>query len=218
MNIKMFFWMTMAIGAGSAFAEGIALRPSTALLQTGTTSATPGAAAAMTGSNATSQATSSSQGGAAQGVGSQGQSLSIDSHAVYQSAERNPVSSAIAPALAGSNDTCMGSSSLGGSAVTFSFSVGSTWVDQNCVMLKNAREMWNMGFKGAALARLCMDSLNKESLEATGIKCPQRGGAVASIGAGTPAAKETTAWLQQTPATTANTTNVNTDTFDPYVY
>lgn len=217
MNIRIFLWLAMAVCAGSAFAEGIALRPSTDLLQTGMTSATPGAAAAMTGSNASSQATSSSQGGAAQGVGSQGQSLSIDSHAVYQSAQRNPVSSAIAPALSGSNDTCMGSSSLGGSAVAFSFSVGSTWVDQNCVMLKNAREMWNMGFKGAALARLCMDGLNKEALEATGIKCPQRAGAAASAGAGTLAANET-AWLQSMSATAVNTTNANIRTSDFSVY
>jgi hypothetical protein len=41
-------------------------------------------------------------------------------------------------------------------------------------MLKNAREMWNMGFRGAALARLCMDDLNKEALESTGINCPLR--------------------------------------------
>ncbi len=46
-------------------------------------------------------------------------------------------------------------------------------------MLKNAREIWNMGFKGAALARLCMDDLNKEALEATGIQCPTRSAAKA---------------------------------------
>ena len=68
----------------------------------------------------------------------------------------------------------MGSTSLGGSAVSFGFSVGTTWTDTNCLMLKNAREIWNMGFKGAALARLCMDDLNKEALESTGINCPTR--------------------------------------------
>lgn len=39
-------------------------------------------------------------------------------------------------------------------------------------MLKNAREMWNMGFRGAALARMCMDTRNRSALEATGIACP----------------------------------------------
>jgi hypothetical protein len=66
----------------------------------------------------------------------------------------------------------MGSTAVGASAVSFGVSFGSTWTDSNCLMLKNSREMWNMGFKGAALARLCMDDLNRESLEATGINCP----------------------------------------------
>lgn len=115
---------------------------------------------------------------AAIGLASQGQTMSIDSQVVYQAQERNPVSTAVAPAIVSSNDTCMGSTSLGGSTVSFGFSAGTTWTDDNCVMLKNAREMWNMGFKGAALARMCMDPLNKEAFEATGINCPERRKAV----------------------------------------
>lgn len=135
-------------------------------------SVSAGPASATTHSNSTAGATSSSQGGSAQGVGSQGQSLSIDSHAVYEAQERNPASTAIAPALTSSNDTCMGSTSVGASAVSFGFSFGSSWTDNNCLMLKNSRELWNMGFKGAAMARMCMDDLNKEALEATGVSCP----------------------------------------------
>ncbi|MEN3292276.1 MAG: hypothetical protein V7642_1529 [Burkholderiales bacterium] len=157
--------MVMATYAGSAAAEGLPLRQAHAL---------SGPSTAETASNAAASATTSSAGGAAQGVGSQGQSLSIDSHATYEAQARNPVATAVAPALSSSNDTCMGSTSVGGSAVSFGFSVGSTWTDANCVMLKNAREMWNMGFRGAALARLCMDDLNKEALESTGINCPLR--------------------------------------------
>jgi hypothetical protein len=69
----------------------------------------------------------------------------------------------------------MGSTSIGGSAVSFGFSAGTTWTDDNCVMLKNARELWNMGFKGAALTRLCMDDKNREALESSGVICPPRG-------------------------------------------
>jgi hypothetical protein len=38
--------------------------------------------------------------------------------------------------------------------------------------LKNSRELWNMGMKAAALARMCMDGPNREALEITGFKCP----------------------------------------------
>lgn len=156
----------------SASAEGIALRSSSDIGRRGGQQMGP--AVGKSSSSSASTATSFSRGGAGIGVGSQGQSLSIDSHAVYESQARNPVSTAVAPPITSSNDTCMGSTSIGGSAVSFGFSAGTTWTDDNCVMLKNSREMWNMGFKGAALARLCMDGLNKEAFEATGINCPLR--------------------------------------------
>lgn len=170
MKKQAFMLLAAALCAGSASAGGHPFQP--------------GHSGAH--SNSAAVATTSSQGGTAQGVGSQGQSLSIDSHAVYQAQPRNPVSTAIAPPLTSSNDTCMGSTSVGASGVSFGVSVGSTWTDTNCVMLKNAREMWNMGFKGAALARMCMDELNKEALESTGVFCPARssGGARASSGYG----------------------------------
>lgn len=76
-------------------------------------------------------------------------------------------------ALTSSNDTCMGSVSAGGSGPGFSIAVGSTYKDSNCVMLKNSRELWNMGFKAAAVALMCTDSSNKEALELTGYVCPQ---------------------------------------------
>jgi hypothetical protein len=78
-----------------------------------------------------------------------------------------------AAALTSSNDTCMGSVSAGGSGPGFGISVGSTYKDGNCVMLKNSRELWNMGFKAAAVALMCTDAANKEALELTGFICPQ---------------------------------------------
>jgi hypothetical protein len=78
-----------------------------------------------------------------------------------------------APPLVSSNDTCMGSLSGSLNVAGFGGSLGSTYKDVNCVMLKNARELWNMGMRGAALARMCMDGENKEALEMTGFECPQ---------------------------------------------
>lgn len=77
------------------------------------------------------------------------------------------------PPLTSSNDTCMGSSSGSANGPGFGLSIGTTWTDSNCVMLKNGRELWNMGMKGAAIARLCMDKDNREALEMTGTECPQ---------------------------------------------
>lgn len=193
MKIASYIFILAAAGVGSASAEGLALKSASGLNRSNTVSANPNGASTSTGatvttssaSNAVASTTSqggAAEGGAAQGVGSQGQSLSIDSHAVNEAPARNPVATAIAPALTSSNDTCMGSSSMGASAANFGISFGSSWTDKNCLMLKNAREIWNMGFKGAALARLCMDDLNKEALESTGINCPQRKQSGASAG------------------------------------
>jgi hypothetical protein len=66
----------------------------------------------------------------------------------------------------------MGSVSGAVNFAGFGVGGGTTSTDQNCVMLKNARELWNMGMKAAALARLCMDADNKTALEITGFKCP----------------------------------------------
>lgn len=78
-----------------------------------------------------------------------------------------------APALTSSNDTCMGSSSFGAAGVGFGLTIGTTWTDANCVMLKNSREMFNMGMQDASFARLCMDPLNREAIELAGRVCPQ---------------------------------------------
>lgn len=113
----------------------------------------------------------------------------------------------IAPALVSSNDTCMGSSSVGAAGVGFGVSLGTSWTDKNCVMLKNSRELYNMGMKSAAMARMCMDDDNKNALELTGYVCPQTAKAkdeaakaeaqkvAATTTPVTPATTEQIAWL-----------------------
>ncbi len=75
--------------------------------------------------------------------------------------------------LISSNDTCMGSASGSANGPGFGISLGKTFVDENCKMLKNSRELWNMGMKAAALALMCKDPDNREALELTGFVCPQ---------------------------------------------
>jgi hypothetical protein len=77
------------------------------------------------------------------------------------------------PPLVSSNDTCMGSTSGSVNIAGLGLGGGTSWVDTNCRMLKNSREMWNMGMKAAALALMCTDDANKAALEMTGYECPQ---------------------------------------------
>ena len=103
----------------------------------------------------------------------QGQPQQQEAVAGATNAGNNPAITFTTPALTSSNDTCMGSTSVGGGVVGVGLSFGTTWTDKNCVMLKNSRELWNMGMRGAAMARMCMDKLNREALEMTGFVCPQ---------------------------------------------
>lgn len=76
-------------------------------------------------------------------------------------------------ALTTSNDTCMGSASGSVNVPGFGASLGKTYTDDNCIRLKNSRELWNKGMKAASLAMDCKDPDMKEALEMTGYECPQ---------------------------------------------
>jgi hypothetical protein len=67
----------------------------------------------------------------------------------------------------------MGSLSGSLNVAGFGGSLGSTYKDANCVILKNAREFWNMGMRAAALALMCQDANNADALALTGFECPQ---------------------------------------------
>ena len=77
------------------------------------------------------------------------------SNDAIKSAARHRVPDAYAPPLTTSNDTCMGSSSIGGSGAGFGVSVGSTWTDHGCTARADARVLFNMGLKDEAILRLC---------------------------------------------------------------
>jgi hypothetical protein len=82
------------------------------------------------------------------------------------------VPSVSGPPLVSSNDTCMGSTSGSVNGPGFGVGLGTTWTDDNCVMLKNSRELWNMGMKAASMALMCTDIRTRRALEVTGFNCP----------------------------------------------
>lgn len=110
-------------------------------------------------------------GGAVGDVG-QGQTLNFNPVTEATKIPRGAVNTAVGSQTITSNDTCMGSTSGGITTYGISISAGTTWTDNNCIMLKNSRELWNMGLRDAAVARMCMDADNRDALEVTGVKCP----------------------------------------------
>lgn len=86
--------------------------------------------------------------------------------------ERDPVSTAYAPALAAHN--CLGSASGGAQGAAFGFSIGSTKLDQDCNARADADALSRMGKPRAALARLCQREDIAKAIEASGEQCPTK--------------------------------------------
>jgi hypothetical protein len=79
----------------------------------------------------------------------------------------------LAPSLTTTlSDTCMGSVSLGVSAVGFGLTGGITMVDDACVRRLDSREFRAMGMNDVALALLCQSEANRKAIESTGRSCP----------------------------------------------
>jgi outer membrane protein OmpA-like peptidoglycan-associated protein len=85
---------------------------------------------------------------------------------------RIPVATAFAAPLTASQDTCMGSRSFGFQAMGFGVSFATTWQDRNCRRLKNARQLFALGYPAAAVQLLCMDEEVYAAMERAGTPCP----------------------------------------------
>ena len=71
----------------------------------------------------------------------------------------------------GGSDVCLGSSSAGISAAGIGISGGSTTIDENCVMLKNAKILASLGLKDAAVTLLIIS--NEKAAEAISLANPE---------------------------------------------
>lgn len=107
-------------------------------------------------------------GGSAHSNSSANNQNSVANSVTVEAQERNPVSTATAPALSVSNGTCMGSTSGGAQGASFGISIGSSWVDEGCDARYDAITLHTIGEVAAAKARLCM---KPEIAKAMGEKC-----------------------------------------------
>ena len=89
-----------------------------------------------------------------------------------------PVPSAMAPSMSAfSQDVCAVPVSAAGNLGFVSLSGGTVLLDENCVKIKLAKTLNDLGLKVAAVSVLCQDPKVWEAMEMSGSPCPI-GGAV----------------------------------------
>ena len=86
---------------------------------------------------------------------------------------KSPPPSAMSPTINNSNsDLCTVGVSGAVQTQILGFSAGATTRDMNCERLKNAKVLYDMGMKVAAVSVLCMDKRVFESMLNAGTPCP----------------------------------------------
>ena len=120
-------------------------------------STTTGTGVGIARSTSSSQAISG-QGGTGVGVGGNPSATITTNSTVPADQTVKNVPSVIAPGLAAAGlETCLGSVSGGGGFLGTGFSFGTTIPDPGCSARLDARTLWSMGLKKAAVARLCLN-------------------------------------------------------------
>ncbi len=120
-------------------------------------STTTGMGVGVARSTSRSQAISG-QGGTGVGVGGNPSATITSNSTVPADQTVKNVPSVFAPGLAAAGlETCLGSVSGGGAFVGTGFSFGTTIPDPGCAARLDARTLWSMGLKKAAVARLCLN-------------------------------------------------------------
>jgi len=135
------------------------------------------------GNNATSN--SSSNGTAIQGqslANSPTTNLSNVDARVYNSTVKasdlgKMVPNVMAPSLTTTlTETCMGSTSFGGSGSGFGFSFGTTWRDSACVRRLDSRQLAAFNDMGTAREIMCASTIVREAAKRAGRPCVADGG------------------------------------------
>ena len=97
----------------------------------------------------------------------------VNSNLTSETTVKSPPPSAMSPTINNSNsDLCTVGMSGAVQTQILGISVGTTTRDLNCERLKNAKVLYDMGMKVAAVSVLCMDKRVFESMMNAGTPCP----------------------------------------------
>jgi len=90
---------------------------------------------------------------------------------------KSPPPSAIAPQFSAGNgnDLCTVGASGAVQTQILGISVGSTFTEENCIRLKNAKTLYDMGMKVAAVSVMCQDKKVFNAMMMAGTPCPYDG-------------------------------------------
>ena len=99
---------------------------------------------------------------------------------------KSPPPSAISPQFSSGNNSDLCTIGVAGAVQTqiLGISAGTTFTEENCIRLKNAKTLYDMGMKVAAVSTMCQDKKVFDAMMMAGTPCPYEGkiGAAAKIG------------------------------------
>ena len=99
---------------------------------------------------------------------------------------KSPPPSAISPQLGANSNSDLCTIGVAGAVQTqiLGISAGTTFTEENCLRLKNAKTMYDMGMKVAAVSIMCQDEQVFDAMMMAGTPCPYDGkiGVEAKIG------------------------------------
>jgi len=100
----------------------------------------------------------------------------VTSSGTMDTTVRSPPPSAISPQISsGTGDLCTIGVSGAVQTQILGISVGKVFTEENCLRLKNAKTMYDMGMKVAAVSVMCQDSNVKLAMKNAGTPCPING-------------------------------------------
>jgi len=88
-----------------------------------------------------------------------------------------PPPSAISPSFSSGNNSDLCTIGVAGAVQTqiLGISAGTTFTEENCIRLKNAKTLYDMGMKVAAVSVMCQDSKVFDAMLHAGTPCPYNG-------------------------------------------
>jgi|TARA_E500000178_G_scaffold180569_1_gene179222 hypothetical protein len=99
---------------------------------------------------------------------------------------KSPPPSAISPQLGSNSNSDLCTIGVAGAVQTqiLGISAGTTFTEENCLRLKNAKTLYDMGMKVAAVSVMCQDDKVFDAMMMAGTPCPYEGqiGEAAKIG------------------------------------